>query len=153
MEAQRASDRIRELAPAVQNMEKLARQFSDDPEQILPETGALESAKSYREKKAKPLLSRIVKVLRSVYSAYMELCSKFERLQQSYYRECAKSAQMGERLEELAGENKYLRGIAADFERLKKALGRDTVKEVIEGSKQEEIRQRTESRKRDSHER
>ena len=63
----------KELAPAVRNMEQLAAQFSDDPERILPEPGPLESAKSYREKKAKPLLAQIVKVLRSLYRAYVEL--------------------------------------------------------------------------------
>ena len=45
LEAKEATDRMKELAPAVKNMEKLAREFSDDPEQILPEAGALESAK------------------------------------------------------------------------------------------------------------
>lgn len=134
-------------------MEKLARQFSDNPEQILPEAGALESAKNYRKKKAKPILAKVVKVLRSVYSAYMELCSKFERLQQSYYRECSKTAQMSERIESLAGENRYLRGIAADFDRLKKALGRDKVEEIIESSKIEEIHQWTRKRKQHSYER
>ena len=52
LEAKEATDRMKELAPAVKNMEKPAREFSDDPEQILPEPGALESAKGYREKKA-----------------------------------------------------------------------------------------------------
>ena len=64
--------RLKELAPAVRNMEQLAAQFSDEPEQILPESGPLESAKSYREKKAKPLLAQIVKVLRSLYRAYVD---------------------------------------------------------------------------------
>ena len=38
-------------------MERLAADFSADPEEILPEAGTLESAKAYREKKAKPLLA------------------------------------------------------------------------------------------------
>ena len=44
----------------------------------------MESGKSYREKKAKPLLAQIVKVLRSLYLAYVELRGKFERLQGDY---------------------------------------------------------------------
>lgn len=46
--------RLKELAPAVKNMERLAADFSADPEEILPEAGTLESAKSYWEKKAPP---------------------------------------------------------------------------------------------------
>ena len=38
---------------------------------ILPEAGALESAKSYREKKAKPAYERIVKGLRSLFNKYL----------------------------------------------------------------------------------
>ena len=53
---------------------------------ILPEPGPLESAKSYREKKAKPLLAQIVKVLRSVYRAYLDLKSDLAHLQGQYNR-------------------------------------------------------------------
>ena len=48
--------RLKELAPAVKNMERLAAEFSADPEEILPEPGPLETGRAYREKKAKPLL-------------------------------------------------------------------------------------------------
>ena len=138
--AQRAIDRMKELAPAIKNMEKLAREFSDDPEQILPEPGALESAKGYREKKAKPLLERIVKVLRSVYHAFLNLRNDYDRLQQRFSRECAKTARMGDQIDELADENKILRGIVADFDRVKKALGKDKVEAAVESVKQEEAR-------------
>ena len=49
-----------DLAPKLKNTEKLAAQYSDDPEKLLPEVGELESARTYREKKAKPLLAGIV---------------------------------------------------------------------------------------------
>ena len=140
LEAKEAADRMKELAPAVKNMEKLAREFSDDPEQILPEPGALESAKGYREKKAKPLLKKIVKVLRSVYHAFLNLRNDYDRLQQRFSRECAKTARMGDRIDELADENKILRGIAADFDRAKKALGKEKVEAAVESVKQEEAR-------------
>lgn len=60
------------MAPAVKNMERLAAEFSADPEQILPEPGTLETGRAYREKKAKPLLAKIVQVLRSLYRAYID---------------------------------------------------------------------------------
>ncbi len=139
-EAAQAYIRMKELAPAVKNMEKLAREFSDAPEQILPEAGALESAKGYREKKAKPLLERIVKVLRSVYHAFLNLRNDYDRLQQRLSRECAKTARMGDRIDELADENRLLRGIAADFDRAKKALGKDKVETAVESVKQGEAK-------------
>ena len=71
--------RLKELAPVVKNMERLVADFSVDPEEILPEAGTLESAKSYREKKAKFLLAKIVQELRSLYHKYIELKGKFDR--------------------------------------------------------------------------
>ena len=116
--------RLSELAPAVKNMERLAADFSADPEEILPEAGTLESAKSYREKKAKPLLAQIVKVLRSLYLAYVELRGKFERLQGDYGRVRESNARLSDRLQEVKLENKALRQVSADYERAKRVFAR-----------------------------
>lgn len=134
--------RLKELAPAVRNMEQLAAQFSDDPERILPEPGPLESAKSYREKKAKPLLAKIVKVLRSLYRAYVELKGKYERLQGDYGRVREGNANLSERLQEVKMENKALRGTAADFERVKRAFGPEEVERAVEDAKRREAQER-----------
>ena len=64
----------------------------------------------------------------------------YDRLQQRFSRECAKTARMGDRIDELADDNKILRGIAADFDRAKKALGKDKVEAAVESAKQEEAR-------------
>lgn len=130
--------RLKELAPAVQNMERLAADFSANPEEILPEAGTLESAKAYREKKAKPLLAQIVKVLRSVYRAYIELKGKFDRLQGDYGRACESNARLSDRLMEVKMENKALRGISADYERVKQAFGPQEVEAAMEAAKQRE---------------
>ena len=53
--AAQAKAKLDDVALLLKGMEKLAADFSDDPERTLPEPGPLESAKSYREKKAKPL--------------------------------------------------------------------------------------------------
>lgn len=79
--------RIKELAPMVKNIGRLAADFSTDPEQTLPEAAVMESAKSYQEKKAKPLVKKIVQVMRSVYSAYLNISNKFAKLQAAYNRE------------------------------------------------------------------
>ena len=130
--------RLKELAPAVKNMERLAADFSADPEEILPEAGTLESAKSYREKKAKPLLAKIVKVLRSLYLAYVELRGKFERLQGDYGRVRESNARLSDRLQEVKLENKALRQVSADYERVKRVFGPEQVQAAVEADKQRE---------------
>ena len=142
--------RLKELAPAVKNMERLAADFSADPEEILPEAGALESGKSYREKKAKPLLAQIVKVLRSLYLAYVELRGKFERLQGDYGRVRESNARLSDRLQEVKLENKALRQVSADYERVKRVFGPEQVKAAVQADKQQEQAERGRKRPRRS---
>ena len=128
--------RLKELAPAVKNMERLAADFSADPEEILPEPGTLETGRAYREKKAKPLLAQIVKVLRSLYLAYVELRGKFERLQGDYGRVRESNARLSDRLQEVKLENKALRQVSADYERVKRVFGPEQVETAVQVDKQ-----------------
>ena len=128
--------RLKELAPAVKNMERLAADFSADPEEILPEAGTLESAKSYRGKKAKPLLAKIVKVLRSLYRAYIDLKGKFDRLQGDYDRVREGNARLSDRLMEVKLENKKLRQISADYTRVKRIFVPEQIAAAVEADKQ-----------------
>ena len=137
-EVERQEQRLKELAPAVEGMERLAARFSDDPERILPEPGPLESARAYREKKAKPLLAQVVKVLRSLYAAYVDLKWQFGRLQGDYGRAREGNERLSDRLQEVKLENKGLRGIAADYERVKQAFGAEEVERVVEEEKRRE---------------
>ena len=137
-QVERQERRLKELAPAVKNMERLAADFSADPEEILPEPGTLETGRGYREKKAKPLLAQIVKVLRSLYLAYVELRGKFERLQGDYGRVRESNARLSDRLQEVNLENKALRQVSADYERVKRAFGPEQVEVAVQADKQRE---------------
>jgi hypothetical protein len=130
--------RLKELTPAVKNMERLAADFSADPDEILPEPGTLETGRAYREKKAKPLLAQIVKVLRSLYLAYVELRGKFERLQGDYGRVRESNARLSDRLQEVKLENKALRQVSADYERVKRVFGPEQVEVAVQADKQRE---------------
>lgn len=70
----------------------MAADFSADSEQALPEATVVESAKSYREKKAKSLVMKIVQIMRSIYSAYLDISNKFTKLQAAYNRERKRAA-------------------------------------------------------------
>ena len=141
--------RLKELAPAVKDMERLAADFSADPEEILPEAGTLESAKSYREKKAKPLLAKIVKVLRSLFRKYIDLKGKFDRLQGDYDRVREGNARLSDRLMEVKMENKKLRQISADYTRVKRIFGPEQIAAAVEADRQRE--QAEKGRKRPRH--
>ncbi len=134
--------KLTEIAPMVKDMERFAEKYSADPEEVLPEAGTLETGKSYREKKAKPLIKKIVAVLRSVYRDYLDLSRRFSDMQKSYERAWSKVNSLTARVEELWNENRDLRERLGDFGRVERALGRDTVETIVQKEKRLEEVQR-----------
>ena len=130
--------KLTEIEPMVKDMERFAEKYSDDPDEVLPEAGTLETGKSYREKKAKPLIKKIVTVLRSVYRAYLDLSRRFSDMQKSYERAWGKVNSLTDRVEELWNENRMLRESLGDFERVKGVLGHDTVETIVQAETQRE---------------
>lgn len=139
--------KLTEIAPMVKEMERFAEKYSAEPEEVLPEAGTLETGKSYREKKAKPLIKKIVTVLRSVYRAYLDLSRRFSDLQRSYERAWDKVNSLTARVEELWNENRTLKERMGDFNRVERALGRDTVETIVLREKRLEEEQRVQRRK------
>lgn len=137
-EAARYEKKLAEIAPMVKDMERFAVKYSYDPEEVLPEAGTLESGKSYREKKAKPLIGKIITVLRAVYREYLSVSNRFEKLQDAYNREQDRNERLKNRLEESLGENRELRTIATDFGRVRTVMGAEQVNAVIDRAKQQE---------------
>ena len=137
-EAARYEKKLAEIAPMVKDMERFAVKYSYDPEEVLPEAGTLESGKTYREKKAKPLIGKIITVLRAVYREYLSVSNRFEKLQDAYNRGQDRNERLKNRLEEFLGENRELRTIATDFGRVRTVMGAEQVNAVIDRAKQQE---------------
>jgi hypothetical protein len=137
-EAERYDKKLTEIAPMVKDMERFAVKYSYDPEEVLPEAGTLESGKTYREKKAKPLIGKIVTVLRSVYREYLNISNRYTKLQVAYSRGRSGNERLTNRLEEVLEENRELRTIATDFGRVKSVVGVEQVNAVIDRAKQQE---------------
>ena len=138
-----AQTELRLLAPKLKHMEKLAAEYSSNPEDLLPLPDRMESAKSYREEKSKPLLEKIVKVVRSVYRAYLDVCQKFELLQRKYDTEVP---YLKKQLAEVRGENAELQETARDYHRLCRAYGPERVAETVAAIKQQEQAEKEQKR-------
>lgn len=137
-QADKYQKRMQELAPMVKDMEHLAAKFSDDPDQVLPEAGSIESGRAYREKKAKPLMEKIVKVLRSVYASYLDVSRKFDKLQLSYNRTVEKANNLSNRFHEVYTENQELKEVVRDYECVRAVLGKEKVSGIVQMEKQRE---------------
>ena len=149
--ANAATRRINELAPKLKSIEGFAREFSDDAEKVLPEAGALESAKSYREKKAKPVYEKIVKVLRSLFSKYLDLKHDFERLTGDFNRLQQRYVSLDQAYERVKGENKELKTVADDYDALCRSFGREKIAASVQTIREQETAERMQRRSRRRH--
>ena len=71
---------LNQTVPKLKSAEKLAQDFPEDVDKLLPEAGALESAKTYREKKAKPVLDKAVRLIKSLHHSLLDLRSENSNL-------------------------------------------------------------------------
>ena len=86
--------RISQLTPEVKDLERLSEELSKAPENILPEATPLESAKNYREKKAKPLFEKMANMILKLRSTIITLRQEIGMLEQKYAEERTKVAML-----------------------------------------------------------
>ena len=128
-------ERMKELAPSIKDLEHFADKYSKNAEKVLPEAGALESAKVYREKRAKPLYERIITVLRNLYKQFKDLIKKYNRLVTAYNDKCSDYEQLEGHCQWLENENSQLSGnlhiVQRDFSRVRRVLGDVTIDNAL----------------------
>ena len=137
-QADAAAHRINELAPKLKNIEDFAREFSDDTDRVLPEAGTLESAKSYREKKVKPLFEKLTKAIRSLYSKYLDLKHSFERLKGDYSRLQQRYVSLDQSFDRVQEENRGLKEVAKDFDTLCRGYGEKEIAARVRAIQEQE---------------
>ena len=93
-----------------------------------------------------PLFKKIVKVLRSVYRSYLELKSRFARLEKDYDREVSKNSTLSSRVQQLVNENKQLLAEVKDYDRVKTAYGPERIVETVQAVIRQEQAQRSRKR-------
>ena len=135
---QQAQAQLDEVVPKVKAIEDLARKYSDDVDKVLPEAGALETARMYREKKAKPLYKKIVGVLRALFNKYMKLVDRLNRLKGDYDRLRQWYATLDASFERMTRENVTLKRVAADYDALCRGYGPDRVEEQVRAIRERE---------------
>ena len=130
---------LNQTVPKLKNAEKLAQDFPDDVDKLLPEAGALESAKTYREKKAKPVLDKAARLIKSLYHSVLDLQAenrelrvKFDRKENSYVR-------VSEHNKKLLKENVELREDSKKLQKIKEIMGKKAVENILNDGKRKEI--------------
>ena len=136
--AEAAEKRAAEIVPKVQKLEELAQKYAGDAEEILPQPDMLESARSYREKKAKPALRRFQKLYLVLYNAYYDLKRAYDNLQRELSRALGRIGTLDASIDRMAAENAKKSLIVEKYETLCRGFGRDLIEDRVQKIRERE---------------
>ena len=137
-------EQLDDIAPILKNTEKFVRKY-DDPERLLPEAGMLESGKAFREKKALPILGRLLKYARSLFRENTELKAKVQKLEKE--NTAFKSANWNHTHEmvRLKMENRELKKDKSTLGALVGRIGNDVLQKLLSETPKEQPKHKEES--------
>ena len=137
-------EQLDDIAPILKNTEKFVRKY-DDPERLLPEAGILESGKAFREKKALPILGKLLKYSRSLFRENTELKTKVQKLEKE--NTAFKSANWNQTHEmvRLQMENRELKKDKSTLDALVGRVGSDVLQKLLKETPKKQPKHKEES--------
>lgn len=137
-------EQLDDIAPILKNTEKFVRKY-DDPERLLPEAGMMESGKAFREKKALPILGKLLKYARSLFRENTELKAKVQNLEKE--NTAFKSANWNQTHEtvRLKMENQELHKAKDKLDALVGRIGNDVLQKLLKETPKEQPKHKEES--------
>ena len=137
-------EQLDDIAPILKNTEKFVRKY-DDPERLLPEAGMLESGKAFREKKALPILGKLLKYARSLFRENTELKVRVQKLEKE--NTAFKSANWNHTHEmvRLQMENQELKKDKSKLDALVGRIGNDVLQKLLKETPKEQPKHKEES--------
>ena len=137
-------EQLDDIAPILKNTEKFVRKY-DDPERLLSEAGMLESGKAFREKKALPILGKLLKYACSLFRENTELKAKVQKLEKE--NSAFKSANWNQTHEmvKLKMENQELRKAKDKLDALVGRIGNDVLQKLPKEALKEQPKHKEES--------
>lgn len=127
-DVRKAEARLEHLAPQVDKLEELVRRYPDDPDKVLPEAGAFESARSYREKKAMPLVKKLLKWVHSLFRKNLELTNRCEVLERSKEHDVGIWKRRAECAEEAI---RQIRSKAEQYDHISRVLDQEQLSQLL----------------------
>lgn len=137
-------EQLDDIAPILKNTEKFVQKY-DAPERLLPEAGMLESGKAFREKKALPILGKLLKHARSLFRENTELKAKLQKLEKE--NTAFKSANWNHvnEIVKLKMENRELKKDKGTLDALIGRIGNDVLQKLLSETPKEQPKHKEES--------
>ena len=137
-------EQLDDIAPILKNTEKFVRKY-DDPERLLPEAGMLESGKAFREKKALPILGKLLKYARSLFRENTELKAKVQKLEKENTAFKSASWNQTHEMVRLKMENQELKKDKSKLDALVGRIGNDVLQKLLSETPKEQPKHKEES--------
>ena len=137
-------EQLDDIAPILKNTEKFVRKY-DDPERLLPEAGMLESGKAFREKKALPILGRLLKYARSLFRENTELKAKVQKLEKENTAFKSANWNHANEIVKLKMENRELKKDKGKLDALVGRIGNDVLQKLLRETPKEQPKHKEES--------
>ena len=137
-------ERLDDIAPILKNTEKFVRKY-DDPERLLPEAGMLESGKAFREKKALPILEKLLKYARSLFRENTELKAKVQKLEKENTAFKSANWNHANEIVKLKMENRELKKDKGKLDALVGRIENDVLQKLLSETPKEQPKHKEES--------
>ena len=137
-QADAAQARVQEIVPKVKNLEEQARKYAYDEEERLPQPDVLETAKAYREHKAKPAMRKFQKVYLAIYEAYQDLKRAYNNLKKELERALGRVATLEATVDHMIEENAEKSVTVEKYDTLCRSYGKDYIEGRVREIWQEE---------------
>ena len=137
-------EQLDDIAPILKNAEKFVRKY-DDPERLLPEAGILESGKAFREKKALPILGKLLKYARSLFRENTELKAKMQKLEKENTAFKSANWNHANEIVKLKMENRELKKDKGKLDALVGRIGNDVLQKLLKETPKEQPKHKEKS--------
>ena len=137
-------EQLDDIAPILKNTEKFVRKY-DDPKRLLPEAGMLESGKAFREKKALPILGKLLKYARSLFRENTELKAKVQKLEKENIAFKSANWNQTHEMVRLQMENQELKKDKSKLDALVGRIGNDVLQKLLKETPKEQPKHKEES--------
>ena len=137
-------EQLDDIAPILKNTEKFVQKY-DAPERLLPEAGMLESGKAFREKKALPILERLLKYARSLFRENTELKAKVQKLEKENTAFKSANWNHANEIVKLKMENRELKKDKGKLDALVGRIGNDVLQKLLKETPKEQPKHKEKS--------
>lgn len=137
-------EQLDDIAPILKNTEKFVRKY-DDPKRLLPEARMLESGKAFREKKALPILEKLLKYARSLFRENTELKARVQKLEKENIAFKSANWNQTHEMVRLKTENQELHKAKDKLDALVGRIGNDVLQKLLSETPKEQPKHKEKS--------